>query len=70
MMGISLSGQPDLEIDTGINVGIIIRLVMMINPLEGFLGIRGHVALNIYPGPIRYPTLAVDNRRSFKCMSP
>ena len=30
-----------------------------------------HVALDRNPGPKKqYPTLAIDPRRSFKCMSP
>ena len=43
----------------------------MINPLECFLGIEGHVALYRNPGPgYDNPPLAIDPRRSFKCMSP
>ena len=35
-----------------------------------FFGIKGHVALDRNPGPwFDYPTLAIDSRRSFKCMS-
>ena len=41
----------------------------LINPFKCFFSIKGHVALDrtLRPG---YPTLAIDPRSSFKCMSP
>ena len=38
---------------------------------SAFFGSKGRVALDRNPGTgIRYPTLTIDPRRSFKCMSP
>ena len=42
--------------------------MIRIYPLEWFFGIEPYVALDRNPGS-GYPTLAVDLRRTLKCMS-